>query len=270
MKDVVARTCKALGVSRNSAELIIAALLEKSRHELYLDATRDDCNHGLLHARLSQLRKEIPLEYLTKKVLFRNYDLSIEPGVFIPRIETEHLIDVIAHVVSRPPRTILDIGTGSGALAIALAMLFPTAAVVATDISSAAIRCARGNIHAHHLESRIDLVCCSLFESLAGKYDLIVSNPPYIPSERLASLPRSVRDYEPMLALNGGRRGICVIEKILIQAKQYTHENSIIALEIDDSEVADIRRILEKANGISYSFQKDLFGRTRYLLVTVT
>jgi release factor glutamine methyltransferase len=267
MIDIIARTSKALRVSRNSAELIIAALLGKPRYELYLDTTREDCNHGLLYARLAQLQKDIPLEYLTKTVQFRNFELSIEPGVFIPRIETEYLIDVITREVCRPPRSVLDIGTGSGALAIALAVLFPTARVVATDISPAALRCARRNIHTHHLESRIDLVCCSLFESLRDTYDLIVSNPPYIPSERLAALPRSVRDYEPLLALDGGPQGIRIIEKILLQARQYTDKNSIIALEIDDTEVTDIRRILKGDNDLSYSLHNDLFGKTRYILV---
>jgi release factor glutamine methyltransferase len=270
MKDIIARTCEDLSVNRNRAELIVAALLKKPRYEIYRHALRSNRDHWLLNARLAQLKKDIPLEYLTKSVQFRDCDLSIEPGVFIPRIETEHLIDVIANEVCRPPRRILDIGTGSGALAIALAMHFPTASVIATDISPRAIRCANKNIHRYHLESRISLVCCSVFAGLNGMFDLIVSNPPYIPSARITSLPGSVRDHEPRIALDGGIMGTRVIAAILSHMKQHTHKGSTIALEIDDSQTAYLQKILDSDHGILYSWQKDLFGRIRYLLATFT
>ncbi len=268
MKDTIARACKALRVSRDSAELIIAALLGKPRHEIYADTTNENLDHGLLQARIIQLKNDIPLEYLTKKVQFRDFAVSIQPGVFIPRIETEYLIDIIAGEIPEPPRRILDIGTGSGVLAIALARRYPGSSITATDISRTAIRCARKNIHTHRLESRIDLVRCSLFDGLIGTFDLIVSNPPYIPSERLRSLPRSVRDYEPRLALDGGPHGTRVIQRILSQLKHYTHENSIIALEIDDGEVSTMRDILENDRSLSYSLHEDLFGRKRYCIAT--
>lgn len=268
MRDTVTRTCETLGVSRDRAELIIAALLGKPRHEIYTDTTNQNLDHGLLHARIIQMKKDIPLEYLTKKTQFRDFDISIEPGVFIPRVETEYLIDIIADEVTEPPRRVLDIGTGSGVLAIALARLYPDSRITATDLSQAAIRCARRNIYTHRLESRIDPVRCSLFNGLVGTFDLIVSNPPYIPSERLRSLPRSVRDHEPRLALDGGPHGIRVIQRILCQAKHYTHENSVIALEIDDSEVNTIRDMLENDRTLSYSLREDLFGRNRYCIAT--
>ncbi|UCC12269.1 MAG: peptide chain release factor N(5)-glutamine methyltransferase [candidate division WOR-3 bacterium] len=257
-------------MNRDSAELIIAALLGKPRHEIYADETNENLDHGLLHARLIQLKNDIPLEYLTKSVQFRDFDISIEPGVFIPRVETEYLIDVIADEITEPPRCVLDIGTGSGVLAIALARRYPDSRITATDVSHTAIRCARKNIRTHRLESRIELVRCSLFDGLIGTFDLIVSNPPYIPSERLGSLPRSVRDYEPRLALDGGPHGIRVIQRILSQAKHYTHETSLIALEIDDNEVSTMRDMLENDRTLSYSLHKDLFGRNRYCIATFT
>ena len=155
-------------------------------------------------------------------------------------------------------------------LAIALARLYPDAHVLATDASPIAIRCARKNIHAHRLESRIDLIRCSLFDGLVGTFDLIVSNPPYIPSARLKSLPRSVREYEPRLALDGGPHGVRVIQRILTQAKYYTHKNSIIALETDDSDVSVLKEVLERDRTLSYSFHEDLFKRNRYCIATVT
>ncbi len=270
MRDTVARTCKTLGVSRDNAELIVAALLGKSRHEIYTDTASLNIKYDLLHARIIQLQKDIPLEYLTKKVQFRDFDISIEPGVFIPRVETEYLIDIIAHKITEPPCRVLDIGTGSGILAIALARLYPEIHITATDVSHTAIRCARKNIRAHRLEARIDLVYCSLFDGLTGTFDLIVSNPPYIPSERLISLPRSVRDYEPLRALDGGPHGIRLIQRILSQAKRYTRENGVIALEIDDGEVSTLRDVLERDRTLSYSLHEDLFGRNRYCIVTFT
>lgn len=268
MKDIIARTCRTLGVNRDHAEMIIAALLERPRHELYRSTRPLDAH--TLHIRLVQIAKQIPLEYLTKKTYFRDLDLCIQPGVFIPRVETEYLIDIVLREVNGPPRRILDIGTGSGAIAITLARYFPQASVIATDISPAAIRCARKNIRAHDLESRIGLVRSSLFAGLTGDFDLIVSNPPYIPRERIPSLPPSVREYEPLLALDGGPRGIRIIEKIISQAIRHIRAKGLIALEIDDGEESHVQGMLEQERDMSCTVHTDLFGKQRYILITRT
>lgn len=268
MKDIIARTCRTLGVNRDHAEMIIAALLERPRHELYRSTRPLDAH--TLHMRLVQIAKQIPLEYLTKKTYFRDLDLCIQPGVFIPRVETEYLIDIVLREVNGPPRRILDIGTGSGAIAITLARYFPQASVIATDISPAAIRCARKNIRAHDLESRIGLVRSSLFAGLTGDFDLIVSNPPYIPRERIPSLPPSVREYEPLLALDGGPRGIRIIEKIISQAIRHIRAKGLIALEIDDDEESHVQSMVKQERDMSCTVHTDLFGRQRYILITRT
>ena len=131
MRDTVARTRELLRVNRDSAELIVSALLGKPRHEIYNNVMIDDTTRDMLHARILQLQHGIPLEYLTKKVQFRNLDLAVRPGVFIPRAETEYMVDIITHEVSQPPSRVLEIGTGSGALAIALAAVYPGAHIIA-------------------------------------------------------------------------------------------------------------------------------------------
>jgi len=177
MKNAVAQVSKELNISRAEAELIVAALLEKPRFELYLKGELDEPRRRALKIKIMQLRKGIPLEYLTKKVQFLNYTLNIYPGVFIPRLETEYFVEIIGRLVKKTPVAILEIGTGSGALAIALSSLFPKSSIIATDISPAALSCARQNIKQYNLEKQIKLVRGDMLNAFSTPFDLIVSNP---------------------------------------------------------------------------------------------
>lgn len=267
MREVIRRVSKEFGISRDEAELVVASLLERPRFRLYMDEKIDTATEKTLELKIRQLKKDMPIEYITKRALFRDYELRIEPGVFIPRLETEYFIDLIARLAKNHPRSILEIGTGSGAIAIALAHVFPTARIVATDISETALTCARFNIKNHGLDARIALLCSNMFTALSGRFDMIISNPPYIPHARIQKLPRSVRMYEPLPALDGGRNGIQFIRKLIEQGGDFLIPKGSMAIEIDEEQVEMLRDFLNTTRSTPFFFYKDLFNRFRYLFI---
>lgn len=267
MKDVVKRVTDEFHITRNEAELIVATLLGRPRFEMYADNTIDGDTATMLSLRLTQLKKGVPIEYITKRVQFMDFLLTIYPGVFIPRVESEYFIEIIVQKIQSPPQTILDIGTGCGALSIALAQVFPDAEIVATDISPQALRNAAENIERFSLKGRIALRQSNLFKNISSKFDLIVSNPPYIPASRLQLLPKSVRDFEPIVALNGGEQGVQFIKRLLSEGAKYLNLGGMMAIEIDADQVELLTGILHKHKFTSFSFMKDLFGRFRYLFL---
>lgn len=268
MKKVVKELSKEFDLDIGEIELIVSALLRKPRFELYLSNNVDEKLSAFLRLKLMQLKNGVPIEYITKEVQFLKYYLQIYPGVFIPRLETEYFIELITELINFSPARICEIGTGSGAIAIALADFFPEAEIIATDICSLAIQNAQKNISMLNLKEKIKLLRADLFHSFSyGVFDLIVCNPPYIPTERINFLPKSVRDFEPRRAIDGGFGGTAFIKKIIRQAPAYLiKKRSGIALEIDEDEADSLDGYL-KGRFTHYFFCKDLFGRTRYLFI---
>ncbi len=269
MKEMIETARRELGVSAPEAELIVATLLDRPRFEVYYNASLSRTDRALVRLRLMQLKQGLPLEYITKRVQFLDRTLYIQPGIFIPRLETEYFIELIQRLIPRPPRRVLEIGTGCGAIAVALADAFPLARIVATDISALALATARENIERFKMSDRIGLVRASLFQGLAGRYDLIVSNPPYIPSERLPELPRSVREFEPIRALDGGPGGIRFIRQILDESPRWLEPGGLVGLEIDEESTGALAGFTRSWTKPS-SFHTDLFDRNRYFFLGET
>jgi len=267
MRETIRTFSKEFRITRDETELAIATLLECPRFKLYFDEPLSSNTKMFLYIRLHQLTKGVPIEYLTKRVQFLNLTLDIAPNVFIPRLETEYLIELIAKNLPFKPSRILDIGTGCGAISLALAQLFPKAQIYATDISQDALNNARGNIKKLHLEHRIFPLRADLFSSISARFDLIVSNPPYIPLERLKSLAPSVKDFEPLSSLIGGWGGIQFIKRIILQGVNYLTPKGTIVIEIDEDEVEDIQKILTTKIKKFFVFKEDQFGRFRYLVI---
>lgn len=266
MRAIIKEACNELSISRPEAELIVAALLERPRFEIYLNKDINNEMATVLKMRLKQLKKGIPIEYLTKRVQFLADTLKIYPGVFIPRLETEYFVELIKRLVNFTPENILEIGTGCGAIAIGLARTFPETQIIATDIAERAIKNAQENIATCKLSSQINLVRANLFEPIGAKFDLIVANPPYIPSARMKFLPQSVRDFEPRNAIDGGKDGIQFIKKLIEYGLEQLTSNGTMAIEIDEDEVKFLKDFLKTAAPY-FSFKKDLFNSIRYLFI---
>ncbi len=213
---------------------------------------------------LQRRREGYPVEYLTNTAFFLDRKLYIDERVFIPRPETEGLVMTIYDLSrGKEVRRILDIGTGSGNIALSLACLFPTAKVLATDRSRDALKVARINIKRYHLEERVKLILADLFDSpkIKPDFDIIVSNPPYVPSDEIPLLPRSVLDFEPRGAIDGGRDGFWYIQRILTEGRKFLKEGGRIFLEIDPRHKEKITALAPGAN-----FLPDLAGKIRYAI----
>lgn len=189
-----------------------------------------------------------PVAYITGRKAFWSFVLDVDPGVLIPRPDTEVIVEEALAVLRqeswRRPR-ILDIGTGSGAIALALACEAPGAFITATDISEAALQTARKNAAALKLNHSIAFLQGDLFEPVDGLFDLIVSNPPYIGADEYQSLPAGVKSFEPEEALRAGQTGLEFYEKLIYQAHGYLAENGWLLLEIGARQKQEVRAIYE-------------------------
>jgi release factor glutamine methyltransferase len=242
---------KQLESARLCAELIIAHVLNVPRIKLYTDYQQ-----VLTDAELTRLRdlvkragEEEPIGYLTGRAHFFNLELEIRPGVLIPRPDTETLVEQVMSLIKHTPGfeapRILDLCTGSGAVALAIAHHVKSAMVVATDIHDHAIAVARANIDKHNLADRVTLLQGDLFAALGAyvdktPFDILTANPPYIATGQMSALPRHVRDYEPHLALDGGPDGLDPHRRILTGAADRVRAGGRVLLEIafDQQEAA--------------------------------
>ncbi len=268
MRETIREICEELNITRTEAELILSTILKRPRFELYLNKELDENHKKILKWKLTLLKNGVPIEYITKQVQFHSYRLTVYPGVFIPRLETEYFVELIFQLINCQPERILEIGTGCGAIAIALAFYFPRSRIYATDISYICLKNADENITRYDLKDRIYLIGADLFSSIKSNFGLIVSNPPYIPIERFGLLPKSVREFEPRRAIDGGKGGVQIIRKIIDQGIEFIGKQGLIALEIDEEEVPCLTNYI-KGKGLPFIFKKDLFGRYRYLFVGI-
>jgi release factor glutamine methyltransferase len=262
---------------RLGAEILLAHLLGVSRIQLYLQFDRP-----LSEAELAGYRELIkrrlnrePLQYITGTQEFWSLEFAVSPSVLVPRPESEQLVEKSLSLLERgmiphadQPR-ILDLCTGSGALAVALAKEIPFGSFWASDISPEAIGLARSNASRHGVSERIHFVVGDLWKPLKDQgvgFDLIVSNPPYIRSVDLKALPREV-GYEPRLALDGGEDGMVHIRKILSEGARYLHPGGWILLEMDPEQTSKALAFMQETGQYeSWERVKDYSRRYRVVL----
>jgi release factor glutamine methyltransferase len=222
------------------AEILLAHVLDASRATLLAHPERVLTTNQLTDYQTLVRRRasNYPLPYLTGRVEFYGLEFEVTPEVLIPRPETETLVDL---ALARRPATIVDVGTGSGCIAVALAVCLPQVAVCAIDLSPAALAVARRNAEWHGVADRVQLLVGDVLSPRPSPADLIVSNPPYISAGDCASLPISVRDHEPRLALDGGSDGLAIVQQLLAQAPAVLNPGGAILVEIgaDQGEAAD-------------------------------
>lgn len=206
-----------------------------------------------------------PLAYIVGFQPFCGMDIAVSPAVLIPRPETEDLVDLACRAFApQSAIRILDLCTGSGCIALALARAFKQARVTASDVSSAALQVARANAHTYQLETRIQFVQSNLFERLEGPFDLIVSNPPYIPSGDIPALAREVQ-REPALALDGGADGLQLTRQILDALPRFAAPGCVLGLELCLGQPAGVAQAL-CARDWQAEVKKDIFGIDRFVL----
>ncbi|MBI9032792.1 peptide chain release factor N(5)-glutamine methyltransferase [bacterium] len=220
---------------------------------------------------ISQIRSMIkrrcqnePLQYILGYTEFYGFKFKVRPDVLIPRPETEYLIERIQDNITNPQR-ILDIGTGSGAIAITLKKLFPDAEVLALDISPEALKVAQENAILNNVE--ITFIQADIYTEEIGKFDLLVSNPPYVTEEEYAQLPSEVKHFEPIQALVGSESGLFFYRKILELASSILNHPGAIFFEIGEHQAQDIKKIASSHNLNQLEIIQDLAGKDRIIYV---
>ena len=260
---------------RLSAEWLMCAATGFSRIEVYMNYDRplDAGELSILREGVKRRGAGEPLQYVTGEMPFRHIVLKCGPGVLIPRPETEILVDCVLEYIDKQdgPQHVLEIGTGTGCISLSIAGERPGTTVVATDISPDAIALATRNREALGCEDVVEIVHTDIAEGVEGAdkaaFDVLVSNPPYIPSAIVDTLPREVGGFEPRLALDGGQDGLDVFHRIVQTATVALREGGLMAFELHE----DCLQLAAQDQQVNEHFQdirivKDLTGRDRILL----
>lgn len=271
--EVIKRTTeffvtKGIELPRLNAELLIGHVLERKRMQLYLEFERP-----LTEAELEKIRPVVrrraqhePIQYITGGTDFHGLKLKVDRRALIPRPETEQLVEHVIALCVRPPARVLDLGTGTGAIALALAQAFPEALVVASDRSAEALQLARENAAATGLSERVTLVESDWFASVpAGPYDVVVSNPPYLTAEETAQAAMEVRGFEPVQALTAADDGLADLKRIIADAPKHLAPGGLIALETGIAQHAVLAAELAAAGFVAVESRRDLAGRDRFV-----
>lgn len=266
---------KGVDAPRLCAELLVCHVLKKQRIQLYteFDFVVPPAQLAALRDLVKRASEQEPVAYLVGKTEFYSMEFTVSPDCLIPRPETELLVQHgIEFLRTREaPYRVLDLCTGSGCIAAAIAKNVPEAQVTATDICDDALNVAAQNIEKHKLAERVHLLSGDLFDPIVpqldnGHFDLIVSNPPYVTDAEMEELEPNVKDYEPVKALQGGPAGLDIIERIVARVTEFLVDNGALMLEIGYRQGPDVQGLLEQTGQFAESqIIKDGQGHDRVI-----
>lgn len=257
------------------AELLWSFAMQEDRATLYKNLFNQISEDKLeIYNKLLERRSNSePIQYIIGSIEFYGRNFKVTKDVLIPRPETELIIDELKqHFKSDRRFTLLDIGTGSGNIAITVKKEFPLAVVFALDISFPALKIAMLNAESNGVKGEgVYLFSSDLMSAIRPgvKFDAIVSNPPYIPSDRIEFLQPEIKFYEPGIAIDGGTEGLEKIEKIIFSAGAFLKSGGLLIVEIDSSQSEKVLSLLDKTEYyVNYTIKKDLSGLDRILVAT--
>jgi release factor glutamine methyltransferase len=261
---------KGVESSRLNAELLIGHALGLKRMQLYLQFER-----LLTEPELEKIRPLVrrraqrePLQYIMGETEWSGLKLKTDKRALIPRPETELLVEFAVKVVTQPPARILDLGTGSGALALALAKAFPEAKVTAVDASEEALALAQENAAALGLNERVEFIRSDWFTAVPkdARFGLIVSNPPYLTESEVAEAEPEVRLFEPVKALMSAEQGCADLRRIIAEAPTFIEAGGVLALETGIAQHAELLAACTQAGFSRSESRQDLTARDRFVL----
>ena len=259
--------------ARLEAEVLVMNVMRMARQSIFAEQETEVSSQQqeTLGTLLARRYKREPLAYILGMREFYGINVVLTPAVLIPRPETEGLVEHALFIammgMESRELTIADVGTGSGAIAINLAIHLPAARIFAVDVSDAVLDVAAYNIRAHGVGDRGTLAIGDLLDAVPEPVDLVIANLPYIPSDRISTLQPEVQQ-EPVLALDGGSDGLDLIRRILIQAEDKLKPTGIILLEMDPEQIPVVQGLVEHhfPEGTS-SVETDLAGMDRILTI---
>lgn len=272
----------AVGSPRLTAETLLMFVLSCDRTQIFAHPERvlTADEKSRFEAALAERTRGVPTQYITGRQEFWGMDLIVSPAVLIPRPETEHVVEAVLELIRTfrsqsglspglaspgvsSPR-IVDVGTGSGCIALALAKELPDAEIHAVDTSSSALGIARANAERHGLQNRVRFQESDLLDAFphdTARFDFVVSNPPYVSEIDKESLPREVRGFEPHAALFAGPNGLDVIERLIPRAQRALKCGGWLVMEIGQGQDAALRELLSRWRALR--FMPDLQGIPR-------
>lgn len=265
-------TRKGVESARLQTELLLAHVLKLPRMKLYLNFERALSETEIAAMRELVRRRSLrePLQHITGTASFAGWEMAVNRHVLVPRPETELLAEAGWQFLSKLglEATALDFGTGSGCLAIALLAKCPQARVTAVDISAAALAMARQNAARHQVEDRLTFVCGDGFSALetGSRFNLLISNPPYIPSAEIATLQPEVRDFDPHPALDGGVDGLDYYRMLAREAPQWLEPGGKLMVEFGDGQSPALEKLFAEQKWIVEAVLPDYSQRQRILI----
>ncbi|MFC1781300.1 peptide chain release factor N(5)-glutamine methyltransferase [Planctomycetota bacterium] len=266
-------TDKGIESARLSAELLLSSVLGLKRLELYTQYNQPVTKPELdkLHNLVKRAALHEPIAYLVGKTEFYSLGLNVTPGCLIPRPETELLVQRAIEFLRKRHDTqfVCDLCTGCGCIAVAIVKNFSKARIIATDICDSALAVAAQNAKRYKLQDRITLLAGDLFEPIipqldVEKFDLVVSNPPYVSTAEYEKLDKNVKDYEPKLALFAGQDGLDIYRRIIEKADVFLKPQAALMLEIGYAQGPAVRELLEKTQSYNdITIEKDFHDNDR-------
>jgi release factor glutamine methyltransferase len=258
---------KGIGSARLEAELLLAATLDLDRVGLYVNFERPLNARELAGYRekVSRRSSREPVQYILGETEFWSLPFKVNPAVLIPRADTEVLVEEALKRIKAPAR-VLDVGTGSGAIAVALAHEMPEIEVTALDCSEAALETARANAATNNVSARVSFVPGDLRDLPAGPFEVIVSNPPYIPTRDWEDLMPEVREHEPRLALDGGADGLEAYRQLAVQAGSVLAPEGWLLVEVGINQAKDVAALFKAAGLTDVGTRNDYAGIPRVVM----
>ena len=253
---------------RLDSEILLSKVLNKTREELLINL-----NQKIDRSKINYFKKLIdrrltrePIAYILKEKEFWSKNFLVNNNTLIPRPETELLVDKLLNIYKQKKISILDIGTGSGCIIISLLINLRNSNGIGIDISNKAILLAKKNRIIHKLSNRLKLSTQSFDKIYGKKFDLIVSNPPYIPKKDIKNLSEDIKKYEPRMALDGGNDGLDLVKKVIYKSKYILKIKGTLALEIGNEQIKKVSKILIDNNFRIKHVIKDYKNNVRCVL----
>ena len=276
IKEILIQYSKELENISDTPRLDVEMLLKKALGDvdsmyirMYLDKQLTEEQEKYFLEMIKERLNERPIAYIIGNREFMGLDFFVQEGVLIPRPDTETLVEEIINICNNiTGLNILDIGTGSGAITISLAKYLDKSHVISADISDIALEIASKNAISNNVDERIDFIKSDVFSNVPKeeKFDLIVSNPPYIRKVDIDGLDRQVKDFEPYNALEGGEDGLDFYRKITKESKAFLKNKGILAYEVGHDQAQDVSQIMQE-NGFEGIYTKcDLQGFERVVI----
>lgn len=249
------------------ARLLLQAVMNIGHDDIVADPQRRVADISVFESYLARRKTFEPVSRILGEREFYGRRFKVTPDVLDPRPDTETLVDaVLPRLKAHAAPHILDLGTGTGILAITLLCELPHATALATDISSDALGVAMENAVSLGVADRLNIQCTDWFRDVEGRFDLIVSNPPYIPRRDIESLMPDVRNFDPRLALDGGPDGLAAYRAIAEGARQHLKISGEVSVEIGEDQAAAVRDLFLHNNFNNLEIFSDLAGRNRVLI----